>query len=480
MKKFVTAVMLLSLLCSLIIGTGSGSAAAALTVPKLYLNGERLQTPVDPRFVGQYTFVPVRIVSESLGFNVEWAGKNVNISNGSNKIVLTLSSKTAVVNDREVTLDAPPFADKNTTLVPLRFVSQQLGLSVYWEKETQSVHMSQQEPPKSPEEGSDSTGSGETGQNPGDAGALGTLNSINFDGTSGVDLWYSGEISKIETEVLHNTERFVIDLRNTVMDGILAANLENGQSSIATDTHPSFTGIRYSNFKDKPTTVRIVLDFTVETPVNVVQENGHIRLDILEPGSVVVPPPVTAPGKDKPSTGKFKVVIDAGHGGKAPGASAINGKKEKEFTLALVLKIKALLDKEPQIQPYLTREDDTSVELMDRAKFANDLGADIFVSIHGNSATPSASGTETWYTRDNSKALAEVLQKHLIKATGLKDRKVKTAGLVVTKYTTMPAVLLEVGFLSNKTDVEIMFSEEKQNEIAREIVAGIKEYLKVS
>jgi len=426
--------------------------------------------------------VPVRIVSEGLGFKVNWSGKLVTISDNSNTIVLTFDSKTAVVNDREVSLDAPAMVDKNTTLVPLRFVSEQLGLSVYWDKATQSVHLYQPEKPMDPEE---PTGNEGTPQQP-DATVLGTLSGITFDGYSSVYLSYSGDIENIKTQVLHKTERFVIDMPNTAFspDFVTAAGTKT-TDKIKVATHPSLIEIRYS-LSDKPSTVRVVLEFNAETPVNIVREEGIIRLDVSEPtGPVVTPtdPNTNPPGTtnpDQPSTGKFKVVIDAGHGGKDPGTSGVNGRTEKEFNLSVALKIKALLDQEPQIQAFMTRSDDTFIELQDRAKIANDLKADIFVSIHANSATPTASGTESFYYSSDSKALADILHKHLLQATGLKDRKVKTASFVVIKYTKMPAVLLESGFISNSGDAAVLYNNDKQNQIAREIVAGIKEYLKVS
>ena len=80
----------------------------------------------------------------------------------------------------------------------------------------------------------------------------------------------------------------------------------------------------------------------------------------------------------------------------------------ERYNLAITLKIKALLDKEPKIKPYLTRSDDTFVELNDRAKIANDLNADMFISFHANSASNgTVSGSETYYNRDNSKSLAD-------------------------------------------------------------------------
>lgn len=75
---------------------------------------------------------------------------------------------------------------------------------------------------------------------------------------------------------------------------------------------------------------------------------------------------------------------------------------------------------------------------------------------------------------------SNVIHKHLVKGTGLKDRGVKYGNLHVTRETTMPAILLETGFLSNKGDSEVLYSDTAQNKMAAEIVAGIKEYLKLS
>ena len=177
------------------------------------------------------------------------------------------------------------------------------------------------------------------------------------------------------------------------------------------------------------------------------------------------------------NNGKKVVVIDAGHGDQDPGAIGVTGKREKDFNLAMALKVEALLKKESKIDVVLTRSDDTFLALKERVKIAQDIKADIFISIHANSGPTAANGVETFYTRSNSKALATVMHKYLLQSSGLKDRGVKTASLHVTRETTMPAVLLEGGFLSNKSDEAALFTESFQNSVAKGIVAGIKEYL---
>lgn len=178
----------------------------------------------------------------------------------------------------------------------------------------------------------------------------------------------------------------------------------------------------------------------------------------------------------------YKVVLDPGHGDKDRGATGASGQDEKDFTLQLSHKVRERLEQEPQIEVYMTRTDDSFISSIDRERpeFANQLDADIFVSIHGNTFTDAGvSGTETYYYREESLQLAEIMHKHTVEATGFRDRGVKKENFFVVKDTKMPAVLLEVGYLTNPQDEEQLLKDEVQNRIAASIVAGIKEYLNI-
>ncbi|OZB92383.1 N-acetylmuramoyl-L-alanine amidase [Paenibacillus sp. XY044] len=178
----------------------------------------------------------------------------------------------------------------------------------------------------------------------------------------------------------------------------------------------------------------------------------------------------------------YKIVIDPGHGGKDRGATGASGSSEKDFTLQLALKVKELATQEPQIQVYLTRTDDQFISSIDRArpKFANDLGADLFISIHGNTyEDPNISGTETYYYHEDSLSLAEIMQKHMIQTSGFRDRGVKKENYFVVKETNMPGVLIETGYLTNPQEEKQMLSDEVQFRMASSILDGIKEYLEL-
>lgn len=498
MKKFVTAVLLLSFLISMFPAIVGAAEAAS---PKLYLNGKQLQSSAVPQIVGDTTFVPIRTVTEGLGFDVSWEKPVVTISNGDTNMLLTIGDKTAIVNGQEAPLDKPAMISTGSTLVPLRFVGEQFGLQVYWDKLSRSVHLyADAAAPGTPTDngagngsndgssnGSGNTGSSGSGPSTTDPNAspAALLKSIDYSGLGSINLPYDGDFGEVHTEVLHSPERIVIDLPNMNFAPDFTNGFTNSTSKlgeILIDSHPTLQKIRYSYYSDKPSTVRIVLDMLAPTNYNVVKDNGAIRIDVLEQTG---PPTETTPPATTPDTPAgpqiYKVVLDAGHGGKDPGASSVNGHNEKEYNLAITLKVKALLDKESRIKPYLTRSNDTFIELDDRAAIANNLKADLFISFHANKAeTASATGSETYYYHDYSKSLANIIHKHLLAGTGLKDRGVRTEPFRVVKATTMPAVLLEAGYLSNSNDSSVLFNSQMQDKIAAEIVQGIKEYLKLS
>jgi N-acetylmuramoyl-L-alanine amidase len=144
-----------------------------------------------------------------------------------------------------------------------------------------------------------------------------------------------------------------------------------------------------------------------------------------------------------------------------------------------VLKVQQILAADSRIKLVLTRSDDSYPTLDDRVNLANSINADLFLSVHANSYTSSTNGTETYYTRPESLAFAQAMHAALVPATGLKDNGVRSKNLHVTRETTMPAALLEIGYLSNKTDNAALWSEDFQNRVAQGIATGLLQYLKL-
>lgn len=220
------------------------------------------------------------------------------------------------------------------------------------------------------------------------------------------------------------------------------------------------------------------------------------------------------------------VVIDAGHGGKDPGTIGINGVKEKDINLAIALKLGELIEKNMnEVKVVYTRKKDTFIELFKRGKIANDNNGKLFISIHCNS-TPKkptdAKGFEVYLLRpgrtqeaisiaerensviqyeDNperyekltdenfilvsmahssymkySEKFSELLDKEISNDIEMESRGVKQAGFFVLVGASMPSVLIESGFLSNKEDAEYLKGKKGQQNIAESIFDSLKKF----
>ena len=168
-----------------------------------------------------------------------------------------------------------------------------------------------------------------------------------------------------------------------------------------------------------------------------------------------------------------KVFLDAGHGGKDPGALG-NGLREKDINLSVALKIGDIL-KSHGINVGYSRTTDVFVELQDRATMANNFGTDVFVSIHCNAFhDSSAQGVETYsYPGSMSgRNLAKAIQDSII-ASGVytKDRGIKTANYAVLRLTNMPAALVELAFITNPQDADIL--RNRQDDLALAVARGM-------
>ncbi|WP_028610592.1 N-acetylmuramoyl-L-alanine amidase [Paenibacillus harenae] len=478
MKKFVSMLLFMSVFFTMFAAVGQ----AAAVVPKLFLNGNLIKSDVSPQLVNNYTLVPLAVLSDGLGYTYEWEheAKRVTVMSGGNSIVLSINDNTATVNGEPVTMETKAQLISNRTMVPLSFIGTQFGLDFEWKHQEKEVHMFEKpEEPAMPTEPTEPVVPTEP---------TGWIKQVSFDGMRTLTISYEGILKADKPLYLDDPKRIVLDFPNTVYSDEITAQL-NGEIKSLTPDNPLLTSYRYSLFE--PAKSRLVLDVIDGIGFVMTVNVGEIRLELMPASEIPVDPnaPVNPPVTEEPPVTEpnppagdnvYDIVIDAGHGGKDPGAYSVLKKYEKEFNLSVSLKIKALLDKEKQLKGHLTRTDDTFIELIDRVKFAEALKADLFVSIHANAIDkPSVSGTETYYSRASSKPFADIVHKHLLTGAGLKDRGVKQANFKVIKETTMPAILLESGYLTNTGDSNSLFSDAVQNRIAAEVVAGIKEYLKI-
>lgn len=183
------------------------------------------------------------------------------------------------------------------------------------------------------------------------------------------------------------------------------------------------------------------------------------------------------------------IVIDPGHGGYQPGATSITGKKEKDFNLVVSHKLNNRLN-ELGYNTLMTRKEDTALGLYERPAMANELNADIFVSIHANAFpnNPAIQGIEILYCpaynseikEKDQHPLAQSVLDALLKSTGAKSRGIiKRPKLVVLRESRMPSILVEAGYLTNAAEEKLLFTDEYQNKIVDGIVNGIVNYFEI-
>lgn len=168
--------------------------------------------------------------------------------------------------------------------------------------------------------------------------------------------------------------------------------------------------------------------------------------------------------------GHFVLVVDAGHGGNDQGAAGRRS-LEKDINLKVARRVCHRIRKKcKDVEVIQTRPDDYFVTLDDRAGMANYFRADLFISIHSNSARGWAEGTETFIHPSarggQSEKMARLIEQEYIRS-GRKSRGVKTANFAVLRGTRMPAVLTELGFISNRREERFMKSRKGQKRLAR-------------
>jgi N-acetylmuramoyl-L-alanine amidase len=250
-----------------------------------------------------------------------------------------------------------------------------------------------------------------------------------------------------------------------------------------------------------------------------VEFSPNLRDKAINSAQGMQPQDLTAVNAQAPTTQQKVVVIDAGHGAHDPGAVSAYA-AEKDVVLAIALKLKAYLEAQG-IQVVMTRSDDTFLELKERAAFATP-NINLFVAVHANSASESASGVETWvfgqslssnnlaraieengggeegqaFTQEAQQAaqsitgsiyrenqlqysleLAGIVQNRMVAATGAKDRGVQQAEFYVIRNARSPSILVETGFVTNSDEGTKLTTSSYQDIMARAISEGIVQFL---
>lgn len=262
---------------------------------------------------------------------------------------------------------------------------------------------------------------------------------------------------------LHEPERYVVDFDN--LPGLIEAPLPPASEEAAVKS------LRVGTPSDKEGVFRLVLDLKDEKTdiFELIDQSGMMLSLSSRPMSMAMAKASVLKGK--------LIVVDAGHGGTDPGAQRA-GIQEKELTLsianALARRLSGLGAK-----IIMTRSDDSTVSLEDRVKITNSSNADLFLSVHINAleSTTHIYGIETYYQTEQSKPLAEKIHEQLVSMLGVPDRFVRKARFYVINHTEVPAILAEVGYISNKAEREKLISSDYQTKIGDAISEGVVLYL---
>ena len=271
-----------------------------------------------------------------------------------------------------------------------------------------------------------------------------------------------------------NATQLVVDIPNASL------KLPDADSSEQSVLHPLVSGLHAEQLAQTPPVTRITLDMSRVVGFSVASGASKISVDLR------VPRNATGALADK------LIVVDAGHGGSSSGAvgrGADGTHYEKMVTLGIALKLRMALEA-CGARVVMTRDQDVDVDLYARPRLANDIRADLFISIHNdsNGRIDSASGTSTYYhmSDSSSRALATCVQQAVCTITGLPSRGALSdgilyqSGLAVLRVSTMPAVLCEVAYINNSRDRRKLLDAEFQQKVANALCRGIRSYVEGS
>ncbi len=300
--------------------------------------------------------------------------------------------------------------------------------------------------------------------------------------------------TKPRAVVIHNPTRLIIDLPNTT---VRRRKKTRRISQYVKE-------VRVAQFNRKMARVVVELDDDYSLRADQVKVRGlapnrwYVQLPkflairdlnrrALRTRTVAVPPPrlprptVAAGGSSAPiavKPGAKIVLIDPGHGGRDPGAVGRGGLQEKKVVLPVSLKVVEELRRRG-VNAQLTRSSDQTVDLAPRVRRAEGLKADIFVSIHANAISlsrPEVNGLETFYYQTGTR-LARNIHRSVLQSVNVKDRRIRQARFYVLRKTSMPAVLVELGYVTGRIDAPRLATKAHRDQLAVAIAKGIINYI---
>ncbi|MDR2133315.1 MAG: N-acetylmuramoyl-L-alanine amidase [Clostridiales Family XIII bacterium] len=498
----------------------------------LRINERLIPTDVPPAIVESRTLVPARAVFETLGGSVTWDDSGypvqlISVSCGDDVVNLTIGARVALVNGAEWQLDVPAQIVNDRTLIPVRFVSEALGFVVRWNDLERVVDIYGADydiPPLFTAIDEIEVTASDAGTRVRMAKSAGIFSdyangaqeprrfSIGFPNTS-LNVQMNALTWQREISVLRGVRVEISGgsgaqtpapspgeaappAEQSAPQNPAASPAEQSapqnpaappaeQSAPQTDRQseaPAGAGAPQEGQQAAPRE-EFTLWFTFElledaAPSPVISSDGReLYLDFPKPQTPF----------DPWADGKLSVALDPGHGAETVGKRSPDGTLiEYAFNRDMAARVKAHLERHG-VEVILTVTDDTDPPLEERCAVANAHGADAFVSLHAN-----ASGNgKTWMKQNGweiyvykkgsfSERLANAIHDETIPASGLIDRGVKDYNYYVIRNVNMPAVLIEHGFFTNQTEIELLKSPEFRERLAVMDAKGILRFLGVS
>ncbi|ASN05131.1 N-acetylmuramoyl-L-alanine amidase [Virgibacillus necropolis] len=227
------------------------------------------------------------------------------------------------------------------------------------------------------------------------------------------------------------------------------------------------TGYEITGFADKGTSFNVVGETEDWYEIKQKDLKGFLKKQFIKDAEEAVPSSIE----------NKTIVIDPGHGGRDVGAIGASGTFEKDYAYQTSLELKQELTV-LGANVVLTRPKDEFISLGSRTSYANVAGTDAFISIHYNStpALPDVTGIGTYYYHGQNKELATYVQKELIKETNAEDRGVAFGNFLVIRQTFKPAILIELGFLSNQEKEQLLQTNAYQKKLVQGMVNGLLKY----
>jgi len=487
---------------ALLLALGSIGAQAPPSPPPYTVVSQDARRPLPARtFAGQEMFALddlAKLFELTIREDALAGGLTITAKNQS--IVLTPGQSLASVGGRLISLPAPPARDGRSWFVPVDFLSRalapSLGTRVEVRKPSRLVLVGDVRVPRV-------TGTVEV---------IGPIARVTLDVAPPTPHAVAAEgnrlVIKFEAEGLDAT------LPPAASPELLQAIHTGDAASVVVDLGPRFGSYRTSDQPGERGAGRIVLDVIAQASITTPPPTPTPA-----PGTPA-PPPTEPPLPDLvPSTGIRTIVVDAGHGGEEEGAKGPVGTLEKTVTLSVARRLKAALEARLGVRVILTREADTTVGLDERAALANNNKADLFLSLHANaSVRNSAVGAEVFYlsleeygdqaqrvakgeteslpvfgggARDieiilwemaqaryieQSAALAQAVEGALRERVPMSPRAIQQAPFRVLVGANMPAVLVEMGFITNPDQERQLSSEAFQSSVVQALVDSVVRY----